>query len=74
MSQKKGLNFYKLSHARMFLPKILFLVSLLFVALLISYLLNFLFFMFLVIVSVDLVAKCVFITVVLVVVTTCILF
>ena len=33
--QKLGLNFYKLSHARMFSrPKILFLVSLLFVALL----------------------------------------
>ena len=45
---KYGLNFYKLSHARMFSrPKILFLVSLLFVALLNSiptYLLNFLIF------------------------------
>ena len=42
----QGLNFYKSSHARMFSrPKILFLVSLLFVALLNSiptYLLNFL--------------------------------
>ena len=39
---KWGLNFYKLSHARMFSrPKILFLVSLIFVALLNSYLLNF---------------------------------
>ena len=35
VNQKEGLNFYKLSHARMFSrPKILFLVSLLFVALL----------------------------------------
>ena len=34
VSQKYGLNFYKLSHARMFShPKILFLVSLLFVTL-----------------------------------------
>ena len=45
VNQKYGLNFYKLSHARMFSrPKILFLVSLLFVALLNSiptYLLNF---------------------------------
>ena len=58
-----------------FCTKIPFLVSLLFVALLISYLLNFYFFIFLVIVSVHLVAKCVFITVVVVVVvTTCIRF
>ena len=47
VSQKLGLNFYKLSHARMFSrPKILFLVSLLFVALgllnsIPTYLLNF---------------------------------
>ena len=35
VSQKEGLNFYKLSHARMLSrPQILFLVSLLFVALL----------------------------------------
>ena len=48
VSQKQGLNFYKLSHARMFSrPTILFLVSLLFVALLNSiptYFLNFKFF------------------------------